>query len=257
MRAKREGSLSSRRDPIPGATIHTRTSAPGGHPDAPVVVLVHGLVISSLYMIPTAVRLAPAYRVLAPDLPGFGKSSKPAAALTIAELADALAAWLGAVGLQRVVLVGNSLGCQIIVELADRHPGAIQAAVLAGPTMDRHARTAPRQIARWLLDWTMERPSLAAAHARDYYEAGVRRGLKTFRYALRHRIEEKLGALTAPTLVVRGSRDRIVPQAWAEEVTAGLPRGRLEVIQGAPHCVNYTRPGPFTDLVRDFLRDLP
>lgn len=93
--------------------------------------------------------------------------------------------------------------------------------------MDRHARTAPQQVGRWPLDWTRERPSLAAAHARDYNEAGLGRAWKTFRYALEDPVEEKLSALSAPTLVVRGSRNVIVPQRWAEEVATELPQGRL------------------------------
>lgn len=236
--------------------MHARASANAPSRNAPVLVLVHGLVISSLYMVPTAVRLASSFPVFAPDLPGFGKSSKPSTALTIAELADALAAWLRGLGLQQVVLIGNSLGCQIIIEFATRYSSHVQAAVLAGPTMDRHARTAPQQIGRWLLDWTRERASLAAAHARDYYEAGLRRAWKTFRYALEDPIEDKLSSLSAPTLVVRGSKDSIVPQQWAEEVAAGLPQGQLRVIPGGPHVVNYTTPLEFTRLIRGFLQDL-
>ena len=216
----------------------------------------HGLVISSLYMIPTAVRLAPFFPVFAPDLPGFGRSEKPAHVLTISELADALAEWLDALGLERVVLVGNSLGCHIIADLMFRYRTSIPATVLAGPTMDPHARTAPQQIGRWLLDWTRERPSLAAAHAKDYYRAGLRRAWKTFRYALQDRIEEKLPYLRVPTLVVRGSKDRIVPQQWASEAAELLPHGCLHVIKGGPHVVNYTSADAFTSIVRNFVQEV-
>lgn len=257
MTSTAEDALGSRWDVVGEHVIHSRVSLPRPVHAGPVLVLVHGLVISSLYMVPTARRLASLYPVLAPDLPGFGRSSKPAAALPIPQLAEALAAWLHTVGLESAVLVGNSLGCQIIADLATRHAGAIHAAVLAGPTMDRHARTAPRQIGRWLLDWTLERPSLAAAHARDYYQAGLRRAWATFRHALRDPIEQKLPALTAPTLVVRGGRDPIVPQAWAEEVTALLPNGTLRVLPRAPHVVNYTTPDRFARCVADFLSRPP
>jgi 2-hydroxy-6-oxonona-2,4-dienedioate hydrolase len=248
--------LRSRWDRAGDFTIHARVSAtPPRHP-GPVLVLVHGLVISSLYMVPTAVRLAPLYPVYAPDLPGFGKSRKPDETLSIAALADALAAWLKALRLARVVLIGNSLGCQIIADFATRHASHLVAAVLAGPTMDRHARSAPRQIGRWLLDWTLERPSLALAHVRDYYEAGLLRALQTLRFALDDPIEEKLHCLAVPTLVVRGARDAIVPQRWTEEVTSRLPDGRLKVIPGAPHVVNYTTPLEFTRIVHGFLQGL-
>lgn len=253
MNRERFGTLRSRWDRVGDATIHARVSVNPPASSSPVIVLVHGLVISSLYMVPTAVRLAHYFPVLAPDLPGFGKSSKPGHVLRIAELADSLAAWLRALGLKQVVLVGNSLGCQIIAEFATRHSHFIQSAVLAGPTMDAGARSAHRQIGRWLRDWTRERPSLAPAHARDYYEAGLYRAWKTFRYALEHPIEDRLPFLAAPTLVVRGANDVIVPQEWTEEVVARLPNGRLTVIPGAPHVVNYTTPLEFTRIVRGFL----
>jgi 2-hydroxy-6-oxonona-2,4-dienedioate hydrolase len=220
---------------------------------ASAVVLVHGLVISSLYMVPSARRLAEHFPVLAPDLPGFGRSGKPRQVLTIPELADALAAWMGAVGLSTAALVANSLGCQVVVDLAVRRPELVEALVLAGPTMDPSARRAGVQVGRWLRDWPLERPSLALAHARDYLLAGARRALQTFRHALADRIEAKLPRVQAPTLVVRGSRDPIVPQRWAEEAAALLPGGRLVVIPGGPHCVNYSTPDAFARVVRTFL----
>jgi 2-hydroxy-6-oxonona-2,4-dienedioate hydrolase len=220
----------------------------------PPVVLVHGLVISSLYMVPTARRLAPHVPVYAPDLPGFGLSEKPRRVLSVPEHAAWLGEWLEAMGLARAVLVGNSFGCQVIAHLAANRPGRVAAAVLAGPTMDPHARTAPRQIGRWLVDWTMERPSLAPAHARDYWNAGIPRALRTFRLSLADRIEEQLPRVQAPTLVVRGARDRIVPERWAREAAALLPRGRYAEVPGGPHCVNYTSPERFVRLILAFLR---
>lgn len=256
MSRKYSARLHSRWDRTTSGLVHARVCTSAAPKDMPAVVLVHGLVISSLYMVPTAVRLAPYFPVLAPALPGFGRSQKPVRTLQIFELADALAEWLEVLGLERAVLVGNSLGCQIICEMVYRHRTPILAAVLAGPTMDRHARTAPQQIGRWLADWTLEQPSLAAAHARDYYQAGLNRAYKTFRYALRDRVEEKAPYLLAPTLVVRGSEDRIVPQRWAKEVTALLPNGRLHVIAGGPHVVNYTSADAFAHIVRDFIQEV-
>lgn len=89
----RPGRLESRWTTVGGLRVHARVSAdrpPAAH-DSPVV-LVHGLVVSGLYMVPTAERLSHFYRVFVPDLPGFGKSDKPARAMNVTELADALAA---------------------------------------------------------------------------------------------------------------------------------------------------------------------
>ena len=221
--------------------------------DAPAIVLVHGLGVASTYMVPTAVRLAREYRVYAPDLPGFGHSVKPPRALDIPELADALVAWMDAAGLERAHVIGNSLGCQIIVNTAVRHPARVERVVLQGPTMDRHARTLRQQVGRALLDVLWEHPTQPLVQTRDYAKFGIRRSLRTFRFAARDRIEDTLPLVRAPTLVVRGARDPIVSQGWAEEVTRLLPDSRLVVIPGAPHTLNYSTPRAFVRVLRPFL----
>ncbi len=248
------GTLKPQWTAVRGLRMFARAGdVPPGDP-RPVIVLVHGQIISSLYMVPTAERLASEFRVFAPDLPGFGRSEKPDRILCVPELAEALGEWMDAIQLPRAALVGNSLGCQIAVDLAVRRPELIEALVLAGPTIDPEARTASSQIIRWLRDWPGERPSLAVAHLRDFARAGVRRSLGTFRCTLADRIEEKLPRVQARTLVVRGARDTIVPQRWAEEVTRLLPRAELIVVPNGPHCMNYSTPGPFSRIVASFLR---
>lgn len=76
---------------IDGIKVHARSVRNAGVPPTPVVILVHGLIISSLYMLPTLRRLARFVRVYAPDLPGYGRSSKLRHAPTVSELADFLA----------------------------------------------------------------------------------------------------------------------------------------------------------------------
>src|SRR5690348_7053374 len=76
------------------------------------LVFVHGLGISGRYMTPTLLRLAGEFSVMAPDLPGFGRSAKPAGVLDIPQMADALAGWMRANAQWPATLVGNSVGCQ-------------------------------------------------------------------------------------------------------------------------------------------------
>jgi pimeloyl-ACP methyl ester carboxylesterase len=240
---------------VDGAPVHVRVSRQPPPAAAPTVVMVHGLGVASTYFLPTAELLAPSYRVYLPDLPGFGESGKPAKVLTIPELADALVAWLHAAGLERVVLLGNSMGCQTVVDAAVRHPAVAERTILVGPTTDPRAHAAVTQIWRWLRNMPSERLSQLPISLRDYRHCGVRRFLRTFQYALQDHIETKLPHLRAPTLVVRGSRDPIVPQDWAEEATRLLPRGQLVVIPGAAHTVNYNAPGPLARAVRSYLRE--
>jgi 2-hydroxy-6-oxonona-2,4-dienedioate hydrolase len=237
---------------VNGLRTHARVSedrAAGGPP----VVLVHGLVVSGRYMVPLLDELARSHNVYAPDLPGFGRSEGPAGALDVAGLADALAAWMRAAGLSRAVLVANSMGCQVITELALRHPELVEKVVLQGPTMDPRARSAPRQMWRLLVDTTREPPSLIAIEGLDLLRAGVRRSWRTFRYALDDPIEERLPRVRVPALVVHGSRDGISPRYWAEEVARLLPNGRLVHLPATPHAANYSAPAPFARAVQAFL----
>lgn len=251
---ERKGSLESRWVTIEGVRIHARISTDPVPPERTPVVLVHGQVVSSRYMIPTAEYLAPHHPVYAADLPGFGLSEKPRHTLRIPELADALAAWMEAVGLEQAALVGNSLGCQIAANFAGRYPDHISHAVLQGPTTDPSARTLPRQIWRWLINGTREPPGLTRVLIRDYRDAGLRRAIDSIRFNLMgDAIEEYLPLVDVPALVVRGEKDSIVPQRWAEDATRLLPAGRLVVLPGVAHTINYSAPREFTRVIRTFI----
>jgi 2-hydroxy-6-oxonona-2,4-dienedioate hydrolase len=235
--------------------MHARVALDLAGPNAPVVVLVHGIGVASPYFVPTARQLAPHFRIFAVDLPGFGLSDKPSHILDIAELADALAAWMRVEGLERPIVLGNSVGCQIVADFAVRYPEHASCLILTGPTFDPRARSFRRQIARWLGNSRHERLSQVPLSVRDYWQCGVRRLVGTLRYGLADRIEEKLPRVQAPALVVRGGNDPIVPQRWAEEATRLLPQGRLAVIPGAGHTVNYNSPVALARLVRTWVGD--
>lgn len=250
----RIGALESRWAVVAGRLIHARVSVDPVPADAPPVVLVHGLAVSSRYMVPTAVRLAPDFPVYVPDLPGYGESVKPSKVLDVPELADALAAWMRVVGIGRAHLIGNSLGCQIIVEAAVRHPDLVASAVFVGPTMDPSGRTMIQQGLRLARDIVDEPISAWFLQTYDYVQFGLRRTLCTLHYGLNDPIEDKLPRVRVPVLVVRGALDAIVSQAWAEEVTRLLPSGRLVVVPDAAHIVNYNAAPELVRAFCDFLR---
>ncbi len=252
--SERIGKLESKWTIVNGLSIHTRVSVAPVPVEDSAIVMVHGLVVSSRYMVPTAIRLAPYYHVYALDLPGFGKSDKPSQVLNIAELSDFLADWMRAIGLKQATFLGGSMGCQVIANFALRHPERISRAILVGPSMDPRARMAYQEILRWLLNGTREPLSLFPIVLRDYLDAGLRQFACTFRYALEDRIEEHLPHVQNPALVVRGSYDTIVPQRWAEEAARLLTKGQLVVIPRAAHDVNYNSPGKLTRVVRAFMK---
>jgi pimeloyl-ACP methyl ester carboxylesterase len=221
---------------------------------APVVVLLHGIAASSRYLLPTAGRLAGRCTVYAPDLPGFGRSGRLRARPTVRRLADTFARWLDAAGLERPdVLLGHSFGCQLLVDLAGREPERVARLVLVGPTIDRRARALVRQFARLAVDLTREPMGLLAIETVDYLLHLSKTGFAAFPEMLDDPIEEKFAAVRAPTLVVRGSHDPIVPRAWAEEVARELSQGTLIEVVEAAHAVNFSAPDVLARLTLDFL----
>ena len=237
---------------VRGIRLHDRASLhspPGVLP----VVLVHGLAVSHRYLMPLAAQLASRYPVRAVDLPGFGLSGEPGRVLDVAELADWLAEWLTTARVAPAALLGNSFGCQVIVDLAVRHPTLVRCLVLVGPTMDPNARSAPRQVLRWLGNLRHEDLLQLPIFLRDVADAGPRRALRTFRIALRDPIEDKLPGVRAPTLVTRGSREPVVSPEWLAQAARLLPAGEAAVIPDAPHEANYTAAESLSARVVPFL----
>lgn len=237
-----------------GLRMHARISTlpPGG---LVPVVLVHGLAVSSRYMIPLANELAADHPVFVPDLPAFGRSQRPPQTPTVENLAGYLGEWMRLHGIGRAVLVGNSMGCQIMVEFARRYRDMVVAGVMLGPTMDPSGSFVGQAI-RLLADQFFEPLSLIALQAFEYVNTGPVITARVYMNAYRHPMRARLAAFDAPALVLRGERDTIVSREWAEEVARRLPQGRLEEIAGAGHAINYNSAKQVGDAVRRFVAGL-
>jgi len=232
-----------------GTPVHAAVVGEG----APVV-LVHGFGVSGAYMLPLARGLAASsFTAFVPDLPGQGKSGQLRGQVSIGRLADALGAWVEAEDLSPPAFVANSMGCQVVTELAARRPALVGPIVLVGPTVDPARRGARHQLFGALRASAREPFSLLALAARDDLSAGGRVLLSTARAVLADRIEERLPMIEQPTLVVYGDRDSFVSREWAERVATLLPRGRLLTVAGEPHAVHYTQPALVAGLVRELV----
>ncbi|RYD68956.1 MAG: alpha/beta hydrolase [Verrucomicrobiaceae bacterium] len=235
---------------VNGWRIHCRSSRTD-HPGAPVV-LVHGLVISSLYLIPLAECLSRDRVVHAPDQPGFGRSEGPARALDVHGMARALIQWMNAAGIGECHLVANSLGCQIATVMAVEAPERFLSVTLIGPTVDANAPGFWSQAWRILCDAPHEPMQLWINHAADQVRAGCRRIWAMIFHMLRDRIEERLPRVNQPTLVVHGKHDTSAPEGWVRQVASLLPAGQLRILPGW-HCVHYTHPALTAETIREFI----
>lgn len=232
--------------------IHYRVCDTLSPPGRTPVVLVHGFVVSGTYLEPTLERLAEQAPAYAPDLPGHGKSSKET--LGIDELADVLMHWARRIGLEKIDLIGNSMGCSIATSAAVRHPGHVRRLVLQGPTMEPEGRTRLASVVRGLRHMQKVLGSGFESIAfEDYVSGGTKHALETWRTALEHPLEQDLPHVQAPTLVLHAEADPIVSDEWAQEVARLLPDGHLVRVPDADHIMVYNDPDRLADAVLPFL----
>lgn len=223
----------------------------GGAPGAPPVVLVHGVIVSSRYLVPLGMELARTCSVLVPDLPGVGHS-RAGAPPTVRALADAVVDVARSLGHERVALVGNSFGAQVAVDAAVRHPDAVSRLVLMGPTVDPASRPLARLAWRWLRNAPDEHPSSVPLLARDLVDVGVPRAAAVVRAMVDDRIEAKVGSVACPVLVVRGARDRVASAAWCSRLAA-LGGGSAVSLSAGAHMAHYARAVEMAAVLRPFL----
>ena len=247
-----ETRLESRWTQLGNLRVHSRSS-PASTSDP--FVLIHGLVISSLYMIPLGERLALDRQVHAVDLPGSGRSDPGFGMLSVRALAEAVVEWLAAMQIKRCHLVANSLGCQIAAHVAVIRPEHVATLTLIGATIDPDARSFVSQIRRLIWDALHEPPRLWANWIFDFCRMGLPRAIRLTRQMFRDRIEDQLPLITALTLVIRGEHDPTMPDRWARRVTELLPHGRMLTIPGAAHCAHYTHPEPVAAAIMSHARD--
>lgn len=229
-----------------GVTVITES----GNGDGPVYVLVHGIGMGHRYWSDLADSLARAGRVLALDLPGFGEAPEPERPLTMSESGGYLADLIEAEGLDRpVVLVGHSMGTQIVAETAVQRPDLVASVVLIAPTVNPRERSAMVQGMRLLGDPSLTRPRVVALAIRSYLQAGPRWYFKKLGQMLDHRIELVLPDVAAPTLVIRGEHDHLAPRPWAEQVALMLPHGRYVEVPDRGHETMVTAGDRVADLI--------
>jgi pimeloyl-ACP methyl ester carboxylesterase len=236
--------------------LHFRTLASPSS-SGPVFVLVHGIGMSHRYLARLHRSLTARGTVISVDLPGFGGLPKPDHDVDIAEMADGLAALLDriradAIATGPVVLVGQSMGTQWVVELAARRPDLAQAVVLIGPVADERRRTVLQQAGRLALDTMRETPGANALVFADYLRCGPLWYLAQLRHMLDYLIEDRIVGVEAPVLVVRGSRDPIASLGWSRHLTAAAQRAALVEIPGRAHNAQHTAPGAVASAVRHF-----
>ncbi|MFG2196850.1 alpha/beta fold hydrolase [Streptomyces sp. NPDC048639] len=248
------------------------------------VVLLHALGASVEFWSRTLPRLAEHHRVFALDLPGFGRSDKPRVRYTRAFLAETVWRFADAVGLDRVHLVGNSMGGAVSMECAIRSPERLHSLVLVCPAgLGRAVGPGPRTLSvphvgeiltrphreatRRSVLGCVHRPStvpdgLVEAAFRHSADDGAAHGLlDTLRAFVRYdgqrmevvdRYREGLAQIPAPVLMLTGEKDRMIPADYLDTVGA-YPNVRTHEFADCGHYPQLEVPDEFSRVVLPFL----
>jgi pimeloyl-ACP methyl ester carboxylesterase len=226
-----------------------------GADEGPQFVLVHGIGVGTSYFHRLARALAPVGGVHAVELPGMGRAPRPEDPMSIEDFAGILSAYLLEADVRDPVLVGHSMGTQIIVEASLRHPDRFRRLVLMGTVVDPRERSALRQGLRLLQDCVLfETPPSNAAVLSDYFRTGMRWYFATLPAMLGYRTEDAVRGLTAETVVMRGERDPISRRWWAERLEEAIPAARFVEIPGKGHVVMYTATDAVVDPILELAR---
>lgn len=221
-----------------------------GRIDAPPIVLVHGIGSSSAYFTRLALELARDWRVVAVDLPGFGRSPGGPRPLTVPEHAAVLARFLREQDLTGVVLLGHSLGAQVVGELLSTEPGDVRCAVLLAPTTDDTGRSRLTQAGRLVRDSLGEPLTLKLVQFFAATACRPRVWWRTSRFMLENHLEDTLGQVRVPVLLLRGTQDRLAPSAWLQQLSAAPPGHAVVEVPGAGHVLHWSHPNEVAQACR-------
>src|SRR3981081_2797974 len=228
----------------------------------PTIVLLHGAGFDhTTWALQSRWFAHHGYGVLAPDLPGHGRSSG-AALPTIADIADWTAALLDAAGAAKARLVGHSMGSLIALETAARHPARVSALSLIGPaaTMtvgpdllkaaEANDHSAVDMVSIWGLGFQAELGGSLAPGL--WMHSGAQRVLAQGPPGVRFRAlsactsyQNALAAaaqIAVPATFILGERDMMTPAKAGKALAAALPNSRTVVLRGAGHMMMVERP---------------
>jgi len=219
-----------------------RASTDLAPPGATPIVHVHGFGISGRYLVPTAERLAHLHPTYVPDLPGYGRSISPDRALTIPELATALASFLDVIGISRVILLGNSMGCLISLEFARAFPDRIESAILVSPAGGPHNQPLYRGLSQLARDSVKEPVRLLPVAAPDYIRFGAANSLRLFHAMTTYPTVDIAMQLDLPILVVAGANDPLVSHENLQLLVENKPNMTFVILDGGAHALNFSHP---------------
>jgi pimeloyl-ACP methyl ester carboxylesterase len=256
--------------------------------DGPPVVFLHGLAGSKLSWLPILPAFARSFRLIVPDLPGHGESSKPRRSYTMRFYAGVVEELMRNLDVREAILVGNSMGGRISLEVAARNPKRVRGMALLDPAVPdlfvgwvlQFARMVPNELGLIPLPFRrrLVRTAIAGLFAGPErlpeagFEAGVDEFIRIHRSARarmavwsslrmlisedRDRFWRAVRRIRAPALILCGTEDRLVPIRLVERLAAELPAAEFHALPSVGHVPQFEVPEITTDLLQTFLNGL-
>ncbi len=259
------------------------------HGSGEPILLIMGLAADSTAWMFQVPAFAARYRTVVFDNRGVGRSSKPTGPYTIHEMADDAAGLLDVLDIGRAHVVGVSMGGMIAQELALRHPERVRSLVLActypepDADIERNRRFSVRQMGGTItadgevqIDFKAINPMdflqhlLPTVFNQEFIARELPKLIQVFSGALQygfsmeailgqvaavmnHKATDRLHRITAPTLVLTGDADRLIPPANSDVLARHIPGATLMKVPGGSHGFNFETPDVFNRAVLEFL----
>lgn len=256
----------------PGLTIHFQDYNPNGSPG---VLLLHGLGATGeswQLQIPALVNAG--YRVIVPDLRGFGKSSYPGGRNNPKTMAQDMVDLMEGLALEKFHLIGISLGGIVALDLVLAEPEMAKSLVIT----NSFAKLRPKKISFWFFyvmrlilvhligietqasyvaDRLFPEPGQVELHSafREQVSQSNPRGYRsTMRSLAFFDVTSEVGEIQIPTLVITGEKDTIVPPASQAELAELIPGTQQIIIKDAGHAVIAEKPDEYNQVIYGFLQ---
>jgi pimeloyl-ACP methyl ester carboxylesterase len=226
-------------------------------PQAPTFVLVHGIGTSHRYFARLHAELHSVGDTVSIDLPGFGGVDKPGEILAVEDHARVLGVLFDSFGWGPVVLVGHSMGAEVVTELARVRPDLVSHLVLIGPVTDPRRATAVQQGLALGRDTLREPLAGNLLVFADYLRCGPRYFLAQLPSMLAYRTDLAMREVAAPALVVRGGNDPVARPSWCQRIVSQAVDGQLLDLPGHRHLAQFSAATETAQGIVAFVRSRP